>query len=173
MPKEIVLVPFEEIRSNVLDFLKKNLEQIFNRPVSIANALPLPPSAFNVQRKQYLSYPFLDSLRLKGHPQTFTLGIIKVDLYVPGLNFIFGQAALGKGVAVISLARLHPSFYGQKEDEKVFLIRALKEAVHELGHLYGLNHCPNSHCVMHFSNSIWDTDKKGIYFCNQCQTKIK
>jgi archaemetzincin len=70
--------------------------------------------------------------------------------------------------ALISLWRLKPEFYGEQPDFALYVLRALKEAVHELGHSLGLQHCPRSLCVMHFSNSIFDTDKKQSFFCDQC-----
>ncbi len=83
-----------------------------------------------------------------------------MDLTVPGLNFVFGLADPARGAAVISLARLYPEFYGQPRDPRRFKERAVKEAVHELGHLLGLGHCPDPACVMSFSNSLADTDRR-------------
>ena len=74
--------------------------------------------------------------------------------------------------AVIALPRLRQSFYGLPDDEKLFLARAVKEAVHELGHTYGLGHCPDARCVMHFSNSLRDTDFKSHRFCGACRARI-
>ena len=88
-----------------------------------------------------------------------------VDLYVPGLNFVFGEADILKGIAIISLARLREEFYGLPSNEDLFKERALKEAVHELGHLYGLRHCTDPDCVMNFSNTLYDTDRKSCKFC--------
>ncbi len=96
-----------------------------------------------------------------------------MDLYTRGLNFVFGQARLGGREAVISLARLHQSFYGLPEDEELLLERSLKEAVHELGHTWGLAHCPDHLCVMHFSNSLRDTDVKTARFCSKCFSILK
>jgi archaemetzincin len=95
------------------------------------------------------------------------------DLYGPSLNFVFGEADLGNRVAIISLSRLSPGFYGFSEDVERFQERALKEAVHELGHTYGLGHCSNPLCVMHFSNSLLDTDIKKATFCPECEKRFK
>jgi archaemetzincin len=94
------------------------------------------------------------------------LGIVDLDLYVPELNFVFGEAS--QRAAVISLARLRQEFYNLPQDQSLFHKRALTEAVHELGHTYGLGHCGNPLCVMFFSNSLIDTDRKGSKFCPKC-----
>ena len=87
----------------------------------------------------------------------------------PGLNFIFGLAS--KKIVIISITRLYEEFYGYKKNNQLFNKRVLTEAVHELGHAYGLNHCKNPYCVMFFSNSLVDTDRKGHKFCDDCKKK--
>ena len=98
------------------------------------------------------------------------LGIIDQDLYVPKLNFVFGEAS--RRVAIISLTRLRNEFYSLPKDQTLFRKRVLTEAVHELGHTYGLEHCRNPHCVMFSSKSLIDTDLKGPDFCERCKSKI-
>jgi archaemetzincin len=100
------------------------------------------------------------------------LGVTILDLYVPGLNFVFGEAHCPGKVAVISLFRLNPEFYGQPADMQLFYERAVKEAVHEVGHTLGLAHCRNSSCVMFFSNSILDTDRKKSSLCEKCSASV-
>ena len=100
------------------------------------------------------------------------VGITDVDLYVPRLNFVFGEADIVSGTAIVSLCRLRQEYYGLAPDEALFLERATKEIVHEMGHTFGLGHCPNNKCVMHFSNSLADTDLKEAHFCNKCRPKI-
>jgi len=127
--------------------------------------------AYNPQRKQYFSSKLLASLK-KSEREERVVGIADVDLYVPRLNFVFGEADIVSGAAIVSLYRLRQEYYGLAPDEALFLERATKEIVHELGHTFGLGHCPNNKCVMHFSNSLADTDLKGASFCSSCRPKI-
>jgi len=127
--------------------------------------------AYDSQRKQYLSSKLLASLK-KSEREERVIGIADVDLYVPRLNFVFGEADIVSGTAIVSLCRLRQEYYGLAPDEALFLERATKEIVHELGHTFGLGHCPNNKCVMHFSNSLADTDLKEASFCSRCRPKI-
>lgn len=168
---DISLTTFNKIEPHIIPHLKGNLEGIFGTVVSQKPSLNIPKS-YNQKRKQYLSWPFLDALSNVKLTSEYVLGVTEVDLFVPELNFIFGEAIPRLGIAVISLARLHQHFYGLPEDIDILKQRALKEAVHEIGHLLGLNHCKDPKCVMHFSNSLVDTDIKEHRFCLSCQKKI-
>jgi len=138
------------------------------------NVMQIPKEAYNPSRRQYYSTRILakiiDDVEKLGADSV--LGVTTFDLYVPGLNFVFGEAHCPGKVAIISLFRLNPEFYGQSADKQLFYERAVKEAVHEVGHTLGLVHCKNSSCVMFFSNSILDTDRKKSMFCEKCSTFI-
>ncbi len=170
----IYLVPFGSVDEGILKSLDTRLEKTFNFEVERSRGMKLPKDAFNPTRNQYYCPHFLDSLRRNTHPgpREKVLGITDVDLYVHGLNFVFGQAELNGRLAVISLTRLRQSFYGMPENEGLFTERAVKEAVHELGHTFGLEHCADSECVMHFSNSLMDTDRKKASFCSRCLKEL-
>ncbi len=167
----IVLVPIVE--EDILTVIGEGLKEAFGRACVLAAPLPHPDYAYDGRRGQYLADAILARLRTLGLLAERWLGIVDVDLYTPGLNFVFGQAAMGGPAAVIALPRLRQGFYGRPEDKALFHQRALKEAVHELGHTYGLGHCPDPTCVMHFSNSLPDTDRKGDSFCQRCKDEIR
>jgi len=170
----IYLQPIGEIPNNILDHLSKALEERFGVSVKARPRIDIPEEAYNKARGQYHSTPILDSLKVNiPEDADKVLGIIDKDLYVPELNFVFGEADLSFGVALISLSRLKQEFYGLSKDDRIFFKRAVKEAVHELGHTYGFRHCRNSKCVMFFSNSLADTDRKGADFCEDCRRKSK
>jgi len=171
----ITLVPLGLDEESILEVLGRDLKRVFDIQVRIVNHLEIPANSHNPQRNQYQATLFLIAMRRCMDPEKKerVLGVTDKDLYVEGLNFVFGQAELSGFFAVISFARLHQSFYKLPEDRVLFLKRAKKEAVHELGHTFGLKHCPNSNCVMCFSNSLHDTDRKSDEFCQSCKTRIE
>jgi archaemetzincin len=168
----IVLVAVGEIDRNVIDWLKNDLTKVFNKQVLTGKGMPEPEYAHDRKRKQYLSTPILNAIleQKEYAPYEKILGIVDHDLFVPELNFVFGQAS--PKAAVISITRLRQTFYHLPEDQNLFHQRFLTEAVHELGHTYGLGHCGNPRCVMFFSNSLMDTDRKGSEFCPSCKEKL-
>lgn len=171
----IEIVPLGKIDALVLKHLQRNLEDIFKADLLIKKeAENLPEKAYDAARRQYLSLPILIQVaEISRQENERILGVMDEDVYTPGLNFIFGQADSAAGVALISLTRLRQNFYKLPPNDSLFLERALKEAVHELGHLFGLGHCPNPRCVMHFSNSLADTDRKDSRFCSSCQKHLR
>jgi archaemetzincin len=168
----IYLVPVGNVESESLQFLTEQLKTKFGRCILKEN-IEIPQSAFNPKRGQYLSTAILSKLEQINVPKdSKILGVTNVDLYVSNLNFVFGEASLAGKTAVISLARLKSEFYGSPPNESLFRQRMVKEAVHELGHTFGLGHCPDKRCVMHFSNSLRDTDIKSDQFCQNCLKKL-
>ena len=166
----IEVIPFGQIDNSLLDYLKDNLNDIFAAEIIIKESETSPEYAFNSQRDQYYSAAILNNLlTTKKEKNRKTLAIIDKDLYVPELNFVFGQADPRNAICIISITRLKPSYYGLSEDDDLFFKRSLKEAVHELGHLLDLGHCQNPKCVMYFSNSLSDTDRKDYRFCDKCR----
>jgi archaemetzincin len=174
MSTTIILVPVGPVPADLLPWLADRLEEVFERHVVVAEAVRLPAAGYDSRRRQYRGSALMAVLRALSHASAErVLGLIDADCYVPGLNFIFGQAATGGREAFVALPRLRQSFYGLPEDLTLFHQRALKEAIHELGHTWGLSHCPAPRCVMHFSNSLHDTDVKGPGFCSQCRARLE
>ena len=180
----ISLLEIGEVNRETLLQLKNDLEDHFNKydfRVQIdSRTLTLEPDEFNPMKGQYDGSLIMDRLielvDLDGYFRT--LGITEEDLFTEGLNFIFGLAMKPQGnlfkysgAALISVARLRESFYGKREDVSLFRTRALKEAMHELGHTFDLDHCRN-YCVMRFSNTLGETDAKPATYCESCHQKL-
>jgi archaemetzincin len=170
---KIGIIPIGQVDTAVLLGIKEDLPKVFPDTVCLVmdERLPLPEEAFDKKRKQYRSDVILSKIQgyaTKRRDLNRVLGVVDADIFASGLNFVFGEAACPGKTALISLWRLKPEFCRDHANVEVFAARSLKEAIHELGHTLGLRHCSHSSCVMHFSNSIFDTDKKKGSFCDQC-----
>ncbi|MFQ6135980.1 MAG: archaemetzincin family Zn-dependent metalloprotease [Candidatus Hydrothermarchaeales archaeon] len=165
----ILLASFMEGNADILKILRNEIEALFGECRILNHRLEIPKEAFDETRGQYDSRYFLDKISEDiGRASDKMVGITDADLYTQHLNFVFGQAILGGNACVVSLHRLDPEFYGQK-NSGLFVERAIKEVVHELGHCFGLRHCTKKDCVMVFSNSILEVDHKTRCFCDDCE----
>ncbi len=170
---KIGILPVGQVAPEVLVGVQDGLAKTFPDTSAsvIKEALPLPEHAFDKKRNQYNSNIMLNEIRAyAAKPTDFhrVLGVVDVDIFTSGLNYVFGEAYTPGNAALVSLWRLKPEFYKDKPDLALYILRALKEAVHEVGHTLGVRHCPRSLCVMHFSNSIFDTDRKQNLLCDEC-----
>lgn len=169
----IFVIPIGSIDYEILSVIYEGIKETFYCHSEMGDGITIPQSAYNTKRRQYHSSAIIKEI--KSHrPRNFNraLGVIDVDLYVPELNFVFGEADVSSGTVVISLTRLRQEFYGLPSDKRLFHLRAIKEAIHEIGHTYGLGHCQSPTCIMFFSNTLRDTDNKGPGFCNTCRKKL-
>ncbi|HLN89896.1 MAG TPA: archaemetzincin family Zn-dependent metalloprotease [Candidatus Binatia bacterium] len=170
---KVGILQFGQITPEVLTAVQKGLTKTFPDTSAsvIKESLPVPQQALDRKRSQYNSAVILNELRLytsKTSQFHGVLGLVDVDIFSFGLNYVFGKAYSPGNAALISLWRLKPEFYKDKPDIALYTLRAQKESVHEVGHILGVRHCSRSLCVMHFSNSIFDTDKKQTLLCDEC-----
>jgi archaemetzincin len=133
-----------------------------------------PERAFDASRGQYNSRFLLGQLlREQGPDSGRILGVTGVDLFIPVLTFVFGEAQLGGRAAVVSTHRLASERYGLPSSPHLLRQRLLKEAVHELGHTYGLVHCHEPRCVMGSSTYVEEIDLKSDRFCPGCLAGVR
>ena len=128
-----------------------------------------PPNTFDVRRQQHSSRPLLEWLMaLAPQPDAKLLGITDVDLFIPVLTFVFGEAQLGGSAAIVSTARLR-----EPPAEALIRARLTKESVHEIGHTFGLVHCASPSCVMARSPALPSVDGKEERLCHDCRIRYR
>lgn len=155
------IIPVGRIDAKILKCVCDALHEIFNVFTEIKDVQPVPAHAYVEERGQYLASAFV-SIASRGECDK-NIVITDVDVYSPGLNFVFGQAELGGKGCMISIHRL------QSDENDVLEKRVKKEAVHEIGHTLGLSHCQDKKCVMSYSPSINGVDYKGQTLCSRCE----
>jgi archaemetzincin len=158
-----------EVEPWVIELLRRRLAEFLRCQVQLGEQIGLQEDEFIPARSQYRASLVLRRLRKLVPEGAFLLAVTGSDLFEEGLNFVFGEADALHRCAVISLKRLQLVVPGRPLTRSLFTHRVLTEAVHEIGHLAGLGHCPEPTCVMHFSNSLVDTDRKGPAFCKDCR----
>jgi len=168
---ELKIIPFGTVPKELINAIAEELSFSFNMLSEISEVMGLPKEFLNIFRHQFIADKILNylSARFRGR----ILAITDEDIYSGELNFIFGQAELPGDVALISVHRLNPTFYRKAPDKKLLMERTVKESVHEVGHTLGLQHCDNEKCVMSFSNTIFDVDRKNKNLCDKCKNKIE
>ena len=159
------------------EFLEKAAEVVeleFDCTVMIKDAHTDISDFFDPGRRQYNGDKLLKAVDSMVHPEsTKTIGIFQVDLFIPILTYIFGQAQLGGRTAIASLFRLSNERYGMPADNIVLLERLKKEVIHELGHTFGLLHCHTTTCVMRSSTYVEDIDQKEVHLCPKCRGEVR
>lgn len=157
---------------DLLENLAVALARVFRTPCQIRPDLVEISHAWDRTRRQHHSTAILQRLEKKCDPDARVLGVTGCDLFVPVLTFVFGEAQLEGNCAAVSLARLREEFYGLPAREELLRERLLKEAIHELGHTFGLRHCPDWHCAMASSYAVDRLDVKGNDFCASCRNAV-
>lgn len=171
---KISLAPIKFSNKAFLERLIRDLKTVFPVNIEILDLYLDITDSYSTERKQYYSTKILETaIENTGHTDGKILIITEMDLYVPVLTFVFGEAQLNGKYSVLSACRLHEEFYTGHTNNELFYERLLKEALHELGHNFGLLHCLDWDCVMHSSNSIEEVDIKGISYCSHCLKDIK
>ena len=149
--------------------LAVRLEETFDAVVRERPPWFDPETCYDSSRGQYNSTRLLGALLAGPVPQADRiLAVTGVDLFVPVLAWVFGEAQLAGPAAIVSTHRLHPEVYGLPVDPARLRARIETEAVHELGHTYGLLHCVDPACAMHASTYAEEIDLKTSRFCVEC-----
>jgi archaemetzincin len=154
----------------VLEQARRHVERAFGVTVRMFRGADRPTHAFDPRRGQHSSTQILRWLVGRDQPGGRVLAITDMDLFIPVLTFVYGEAQLGGTAAVVSTARLSPG--PEVGDPRARLAdRVVKECVHELGHTFGLLHCDTRGCVMTRSVNLLDVDMKNAALCDDCHVR--
>jgi archaemetzincin len=170
---DLCLVPIGDVPPNVLEWIENAAAEWFPLPIRRLPTLPVPQGAYDSKRQQYQSVEIMKLLaRSAPRDASRVLGVTDVDLAIPMLSFLFGQAQFDGPVAIVSLCRLHQEFYGLPAQKKLLRERTVKETLHELGHTFGLVHCSDSSCAMSLATHIELVDSKSEKYCARCGDQL-
>jgi archaemetzincin len=165
----LYLVAIGDVPEQVMSWIENTVSEWYPLPIRRLPDVSIPEAAYDPMRKQYQSVEIMKALaQVTPSDAHRVLGVTDVDLAIPMLSFLFGQAQLDGRIAVLSLCRLRQEFYGLPADEQALHERITKEALHELGHTFGLVHCSDSKCVMSLATHIGLVDSKEAKYCGRC-----
>ena len=170
--KTLDLLPIGDLGARMLQNLARALADSFRVPARVLAPRLDPQFAFHPERGQYHSSELLRAMQpYAANGAWRVLGITSVDLYIPILTFVFGEAQIGGPCAIVSLHRLSQEFYGLPADPSLLVERLVKEAVHEVGHTLDLTHCDDYSCAMAPSHAVEWIDLKQVTLCSSCQAR--
>jgi archaemetzincin len=171
--QNITLISFGNFEKNLLEQVVAAVQSGFHREVVLKDGAMELINYYDPSRRQYngdLLLKKIDALRETTDGKV--IGLFQVDLFIPILTYIFGQAFLNGSTGIASIYRLYNERYGLPPNETLLVERFQKEVVHELGHAFGLIHCPTPTCVMRSSTYVEDIDQKSVRFCNSCNVQL-
>ncbi len=171
--QQILLISHGHFEKDFLEKIVLDVQHEFNLPVDIRNGFADISVFYDPARRQYDANQLLKFIDSGSPPEAVkTIGLFQVDLFIPILTFLFGQAIFNGKTGVASSYRLRNEQYGLPRNEKLLFERFLKVIIHELGHLFGLKHCYNPVCVMRSTTYVEDIDQKGHHFCAACHHEL-
>ena len=163
----IIVSPIGEIDQYICNLVEKEVQSVFGYHTMTHPVLSDISFAYDENRKQYHSTAVLQKLSDNAPENCFKIiGITGLDLFIPILTHVYGEAQLGGKACMISTYRLHEDL--ETESYSKIHDRIVKEAIHELGHTFSLRHCDSSSCIMHYCRAIQDVDMKSEQFCRYC-----
>ncbi|HER08827.1 MAG TPA: hypothetical protein ENO20_07960 [Bacteroides sp.] len=172
--QSIILISCGPIEKEITRRIAEDVTRAFHFAVRLKECSLDISRFYNPGRRQYDANGILkvvsESYPLNAYRK---MGLFSVDLYIPILTYIFGQASLNGFTGIASLYRLRNELYGLIPDQSLLADRFSKVVVHELGHTFGLIHCNHPVCIMRSSTYVEDLDQKEVLFCSQCQDQLE
>jgi archaemetzincin len=168
----IILSPIGDVTPDLLDPIREEIKRIYGYPTEVLSLLDDLEFAFHPNRNQYHSTPILEQLAAKAPENAVkVLALVEVDLFIPILTHVYGEAQLGGKACIVSTIRLNEG-HSYLNTQEPFLGRIVKEAIHELGHTFQLRHCREHTCLMHYCRNESDVDRKSDQLCRYCKVLL-
>ena len=172
-PNTIIISPIGDFTPELLDLIGAEIKRIYAFPTEVQTVLTDIEFAFHPNRSQYHSTPILDELAHKAPAGAVkVMALTQVDLFIPILTHVYGEAQLGGKACIVSTRRLNEGHQSQNTQEP-YLSRIIKEAIHELGHTFQLRHCREHTCLMHYCRNEGDVDRKSDQLCRYCKVLLE
>jgi archaemetzincin len=169
----IQFISFGYFETSILESIIQDVEREYSLPVLLKEGHLDLSDFYDSSRRQYNGNSLLKELdQHYASDQCKTLGLFSIDLFIPILTYIFGQAYLNGRCGIASLYRLSNERYGIQRQDQLLSDRFGKEIIHELGHMFGLIHCHNPECVMRSSTYAEDIDQKKQTLCAKCKAQL-
>ncbi|MCF8297812.1 MAG: archaemetzincin family Zn-dependent metalloprotease [Saprospiraceae bacterium] len=171
--QNILLISYGQFEKDFLEKIARYVSQEFHVQLDIEESHMDLSEFYNPTRRQYDGNKIIKEID-PGFSDKYLkkIGLFRVDLFIPILTYIFGQAVFKGNTGIASLYRLRNEQYGIKKDDALLLNRFSKVVIHELGHTFGLIHCHIPNCVMRPSTYVEDIDQKSHNFCPKCKALI-
>lgn len=171
--KSIILISCDHFNKELVDTIMIDIAREFKRPVLFKKFDFDISNYYSPSRRQYDANRLLKVVSELSYPDTCKkIGLYRVDLFIPILTYIFGQAILNGNAAVVSFFRLRNEHYGMEKNNTIRNMRLRKVILHEIGHMFGLIHCHNPICIMRSSTYVEDIDQKEMLFCAKCRKEL-
>ena len=168
------LLPIGKVDLSILQSLRTAIPSRLNMQCEILPTGLDPAVSYHRERQQYHSSEILLRMQDFAQPESWRiLGVADVDLYIPILKYVFGEAQMGGPCAVVSLYRLRQEFYGLDRDDGLLGERLLKESIHELGHTLDLRHCDDYRCAMASAHAVEWIDLRESTLCESCRSQVR
>jgi archaemetzincin len=169
----ILISPIGELNPELIETLAGEIRRVFGILTETGSVLNDINFALDQNREQYNSTLILDQLAASAPPHIVkVLAIAQVDLFIPILTHVYGEAQLGGTASIVSTFRLNEGGSGMNIPTK-YIDRIIKEAIHELGHTFNLRHCPEHSCIMHYCRNEKDVDRKSDQLCRYCKIMLE
>jgi len=169
----ILISPVGDLSADLVEAIAGEIKRVFGFSTAIDSVLLDLSFALDQNRNQHHSTMILDQLAANTPSQAIrVIAIAQVDLFIPILTHVYGEAQLGGTACIVSTFRLNEGRSAMNISQK-YIDRIVKEVIHELGHTFNLRHCPEDTCIMHYCRNEDDVDRKSDQLCRYCKVMLE